>query len=153
MRAVAFAGTLLALALAGCGGDAEPAPSPVPTTSGLAASPSTSAAAATRATLPLLAAFEPSEPLQVVVQVASPGACPLEQVRYAVQESAEQLSVRVTAAAAECSGEPELGNVQVTLERPRGDRELVDASTGAPVQVATGEPPGPVVPTVDAERE
>lgn len=145
MRRIALAGALLALTLAACGGDDDDASTTTPS-----ATPEPS-----RTPVSVQAAFAAQDPQVVLVQVASSGACPLDQVRYVLTETPEQVSVQVTAgpSAQACTGEPELGNVEVPLEAALGDRELVDGSTGDVVQVATGDPPGPAVPTIEAEQE
>jgi hypothetical protein len=145
MRRTGLAAALLVLGLAACGGDDEVAAPP-----SAAPEPATS-----RVPVTVQAAFADEDPQVVLVQVASSGACALEEVRYALEESAEQVSVRVTAAepAQPCSGEPDLGNVEVALAEPLGGRELVDGSTDDVVQVATGDAPGPAVPTIEAELE
>ena len=146
MRRTALVAALLTLALAGCGGDDTASPT---------APSATSAAEPSRAAVPVQAAFAGEGPQVVLVQVASSGACRLEQVRYALEESSEQVSVQVTAAepAQPCTGEPELGNLEVTLEEPLSARGLVDGSTEDVLQVATGDAPGPAVPMIQAERE
>jgi len=142
MRRIALTAALLALALAACGGQDEAATTP------------STAPAPTRAPVSVMAAFAGEDPQVVLVQVASSGACPLEEVRYALEESPGQVSVEVTAGepAQACTGEPELGNVEVALEEPLGDRELADGSSSDVLQVATGDAPGLAVPTIEAER-
>jgi len=145
MRRIALTAALLALTLAACGGDDTASP----TTTSATPEPTPS-----RAQVSAQAAFAGQDPRVVLVQVASSGACPLEEVRYVLEESPEQVSVEVTAATPtqRCTGEPELGNVEVVLERPLGNREIVDGPSGDVLQVATGDAPGPAVPTIEAGR-
>lgn len=163
MRRVAR-GLLLAVVLTGCAGSpdqatapAAPAPSPSapPGPSGTSdpagqSAPSSPAGPAGGESLPLQVAFAQPDPRQLVVQFVASGPCPTRQVRYQLTETTQQVSVRLTTTGT-CAGEPVPGNVAIPLEQPLDDRELVDGTSGVPVQVAIGTPPGPPVPTVSAE--
>lgn len=168
---------LLTAVLTGCASAPDPAPSSTPpppsARSGSAASsaspatstppgpstpsgPSVSAVPTepvSRQALPLQVGFAQPDPRSIVVQVVTPATCPPEQVRYALTETAQRVSVRITVAATApgaCRGAPTAHNVVLALAQPLSDRELVDAGSGTAVQVATGDPPGPPVPTVSA---
>ena len=158
---IAAGALLLTAVLTGCAGspDPDPAPAAPPPTSSAPGGPSgptgpgrqsAPSAPAQGEPLPLQVAFAQPDPRQLVVQVVAAEACPAQQVRYQLTETTKRVSVRLTTTGT-CAGESGPRNVEIPLAQPLGDRELVDATSGVPVQVAIGTPPGPPVPTVSAE--
>ncbi len=154
-------GLLLAVVLTGCAGSPDqatapaaspPSPSAPPGPSGTSdpAGQSAPSAPAGGDSLPLQVAFAQPDPRQLVVQFVASAPCPAQQVRYRLTETLQRVSVRLTTTGT-CAGESGPRNVEIPLAQPLGDRELVDATSGVPVQVAIGTPPGPPVPTVSAE--
>jgi hypothetical protein len=117
---------------AGASSPARPAPSPP-------ASRAASPAAAARATFGFDAAYGTDEAYEVVVQYGDSSSCPHAAVTHAVRETAEQVVVTLEEDAQDpgraCTADYRQVLVPVRLDRPLGDRVVVDGHRGEPVPV------------------